>query len=147
MRRAIISFPLLLLLLASPASAIPTFSTGTLADYLAFGSDGCRFGELTFTNFAGSGAQFPLPLLSQPPVPALPGDISITPSLPYGEGSASLFFALSPGIALNVSFDVAGAIYGDEFVLASGTAVGGAAGVVTSPRLVRRSLSIIPPTR
>ena len=46
---------LVLLLMAAPASAIPTCPAGTMADYLGFRSPGCQFNTLTFSNFSYSG--------------------------------------------------------------------------------------------
>jgi len=101
--------PLVLLLLASAAIAIPTCPTDTLAAYIALPSTGCQFGELTFSNF--SSIHQPFPFVS--------GVVFVTPSLPYGLGSARLTFTTPDpaGLFLRAAFDVAGNITADELLL------------------------------
>ncbi len=85
---------IVLLLMAAPASAIPICPSGTMADYLAFGSTGCNLNNLTFLNFSYSG--FFSEGLSMGGVPGPPSEVSVQPrSNPsLGAGGAALGFSL-----------------------------------------------------
>jgi hypothetical protein len=115
---------LMLLLMAAPASAIPICPSGTMADYLGFGSAGCQFNSLTFSDFSYSGGVrifisgnpldfFGTRILPPPP----PSAISVLPlSNPadLGSGGAALQIAPEPRFLgaywefVSIGFDVAG---------------------------------------
>jgi hypothetical protein len=94
-------FTLVLLLVAAPASAIPICPAGTMADYLAFGTAGCQFNSLTFSDFSYSNPGGVLLGLFGPRIfpPPPPSEISVQPrSNParLGSGGAALWFAPPP---------------------------------------------------
>jgi hypothetical protein len=112
---------LMLLLMAVPAAAIPICPSGTMADYIAFGSTGCNLNNLTFLNFSYSGGVrafsgesqdfFGSPVFPSPP----PSAISVLPRsnlANLGSGGAALAFSpphLQFGSywgGVNVSFEV-----------------------------------------
>ncbi len=114
-----------LLLMAVPATAIPICPAGTMADYLGFGSAGCQFNSLTFSDFSYSGSVrifisggIPLDFFGTrivPPPP--PSAISVLPlSNPasFGSGGAALRLAPEPRFLgaywefVSIGFDVAG---------------------------------------
>jgi hypothetical protein len=120
---------IVLLLMVAPASAIPICPPGTMADYLSFGSVGCQFNTLTFSNFSYSGIakDFTGPNI----LPAPPSVITVEPfTAPgsLGAGGAGLEFTsppsptsppLSPGGfhlvhwgSVSIGFDVAATGHG-----------------------------------
>ena len=118
MLRVLLLLALTLGIIPSPAVAIPVCPTGTMQDYLGFGSGGCQVNSLTFSNFSYNnfGGVF-LPggdgLLVFPP----PSGISVAPrSDPprLGSGGAALHmtpFPLVPDTywkGVNIGFAVAG---------------------------------------
>lgn len=91
---------LALILMTSPASAIPTCSAGTMADYFAL-VDGCRLGAISVADFQYSG-YFLLFGGGGGVVPA--SAVTVTPSLPYGASSLRLTFSSSLWSGVHISY-------------------------------------------
>ena len=95
----LVSITTLLLTIATstPASAIPSCPSGTMADYIGFGAAGCQFNSLTFSNFSYSGSANDL--FGPSNLPAPPSAIAVQPrSDPgsLGSGGAGLEFTSPP---------------------------------------------------
>jgi hypothetical protein len=105
-----------LILMAAPASAIPTCPSGTMADYLGFGAAGCQFNSLIFSNFSYSDSGVRLSTFGDLVFPP-PSGISVAPRsdpTSLGSGGAALHltpFPVFPELyweAVFIGFDVAG---------------------------------------
>lgn len=115
---------LVLLLMAAPAHAIPCPS-GSLADYIALGSDGC--------NFMGDSPRGPVGLglsvsnFSYHGTPATASEVSVVPSTHGAAFSHRLTFSASPGWTFfEIGFDAGrgSSILGDQLALRGVTFTG-----------------------
>jgi hypothetical protein len=78
-------------LMPTPARAIPTCSAGTMADYIAL-TDGCRLGAITVSNFSYSGFTETFGQGPEQDFVVSPSFVMVTPSLPFGASSLRLTF-------------------------------------------------------
>ena len=109
---------------STSANAIPICPSGTMADYLGFGSAGCQFNSLTFSDFSYSGSVriFPggNPLdffgtrIVPPPPPSAISVRALGDAANLGSGGAALQMAPEPRFLgaywefVSIGFDVAG---------------------------------------